>query len=181
MKKWSGKVLEKSLIFTPWPFRPKGIAIISMRLSVCPHFSNLNITKDASLQGTAHMPKQWTYRGINAHQEIFHIGSFLGKKQLFWKKLCHGSILKKGLSQSLQTWWDDQIYLGLRITEKNSQFSDFCKNYGRFSKIGLYKIFVKLSILHQHDQFMYITGPIYGLLTLKKFFRLGHFWGKTAF
>ena len=62
------------------------------------------------------------------------------------------------------------------------KFSDFCENYGRFSKIGLYNFCLKLSIWHPHDQFMhYSTGPIYRLLTLKEFFRLDHFLGKNSF
>ena len=39
------------------------------------------------------------------------------KGKAFLKKTLSWVDLKEGIEYSLQTWWDDQIYLGLRITE----------------------------------------------------------------
>ena len=43
------------------------------------------------------VPKQWTCRAINDREGIFQIGTFWGKIA-FKTTLCHGWILKKGLS-----------------------------------------------------------------------------------
>ena len=76
----------------------------------------------------AHIPKQWTYRGINDHEG----------KSFFEKKLCRGSIWKKGLSIAFKLGGMITYTRGSRLLKKNSRLSDFCENYGFFSKIGLY-------------------------------------------
>ena len=69
--------------------------------------------------------------------------------------------------------------MGLRITEEKFTVQWFLWKLWPFFENWTLQFFLKLSIWHQHDQFMhYSTGPIYWLLTLKEFFRLGHFLGE---
>ena len=82
------------VFFTPWPIRPKGIAIISVRPAGRPHMSNLNIMKHASHRATRHILKGWTYRGIIDPEGIFQIGSFWGKKSFFEKKFVVGDFVE---------------------------------------------------------------------------------------
>ena len=107
------------------------------------------------------------------------ICSFLGKNSFFEKNFVVGQFQRRDWARAFKLGGMIRYIWGSGLLKNNSRFSDFCENYGRFSKIGLYNFFLKLSIWHQHDQFMhYSTGPICWLLTLKEFIRLAHFLGE---
>ena len=92
-------------------------------------------------------------------------------------------ILKKELSESLQTWWDDQIYLGLRITEEKIHGSViFVKIMAVFRKLD-FTIFFKTLYLTStwsiHALQYWTNLPI---IDPEGIFQIGSFFGwKTAF
>ena len=115
--------------------KKKNLSLIILKKGIIQSFGTFG-DEQLIYQNKGHIGRLLTLK------EFFRLDNFLGEKSFFEKKTLLWVILKKGLSQSLETWWDDHIYSGLRITEKkNSWLSDFCKNYGRFSKIGLYNFF----------------------------------------
>ena len=137
-----------------------------------------------ALQPVGMVPKQWTYRGIIDFEGIFRIGSFLGKKKNFFEKnFVVEWFWRRNWARAFKLGGMIRYILGSGLLKKNSRFSDFLWKLWPVFKNWTLPIFLKLSIWHQHDQFMHhSTGPIYQLLTLKEFFQIGSFFGgKTAF
>ena len=89
----------------------------------------------------AHIPKQRTYREIIDSEGIFQIRSFWGKNSFFEKKLCRGWFWRRDWARALKLGGMITYTLGSGLLKKNSRLSDFCENYDRFSKIGLYDFF----------------------------------------
>ena len=103
------------------------------------------------------------------------------KNSVFEKNFVVGRFQRRDWARAFKLGGMIRYIWGSGLLKKNSWFSDFCENYGHFSKLD-FTIFFKLSIWHQHDQFMhYSTWPMYRLFTLKEFFRLSNFWGENSF
>ena len=117
--------------------------------------------------------------GLLTMKEFFGLDHFWGKNNFFEKNFVVEWFWRRDWARAFKLGGMIRYIWGSGLLKKNSRFSDFCENNGHFSKIGLYNFFFKFSIWYQHDQFMHhSTGPIYWLLTLKEFFRLGHFLGE---